>query len=81
VREFAHINASSLDEMVSWLRGYGLKVSLIAGGRDLLEKATDESNAEATAEVTLSAANPLKYSRYKIQVAKILVKRAILACM
>jgi len=47
----------------------------------VLGRAINESNAEVAAEAAVSGANPLKYNRYIIQVAKTLVKRAILACM
>lgn len=43
-------------------------------------KAIDESNAEAAGEASILEAKPLKYNRYMVQVAKTLVKRAILAC-
>jgi len=42
VRRFTHINASSMDEAVSWLKRYGLKANVIAGGTDLLAKLKDE---------------------------------------
>ena len=42
MRKFIHINASSIDEGVSWLRRYGLKANVIAGGTDLLGKLKDE---------------------------------------
>jgi xanthine dehydrogenase YagS FAD-binding subunit len=47
----------------------------------MLGKAINESNAEAAANATVSDANPLKYNRYMIQIAKTLIKRAILKCM
>jgi xanthine dehydrogenase YagS FAD-binding subunit len=42
MRKFRHINASSVDEAVSWLRRYGHKAYVIAGGTDLLGKMKDE---------------------------------------
>jgi xanthine dehydrogenase YagS FAD-binding subunit len=42
MRKFVHINASSIDEAVSWLGRYGLKAGVIAGGTDLLGKLKDE---------------------------------------
>lgn len=42
MRKLIHINASSIDEVILWLRRYGLKASVIAGGTDLLEKLKDE---------------------------------------
>jgi xanthine dehydrogenase YagS FAD-binding subunit len=46
----------------------------------VLGKAIDESNAEAAGQASVLAAEPLKHNRYMVQVAKTLVKRAILAC-
>jgi NADPH-dependent glutamate synthase beta subunit-like oxidoreductase len=43
-------------------------------------KAIDEANAEAAAAAAVSEAVALPYNSYKIQVAKALVKKAILAC-
>ena len=40
----------------------------------------DEANAEAAGAAAVSDAIPLPYNRFKIQIAKTLVKRAILAC-
>ncbi len=42
MRNFAHVNAASLDEAVEALRRYGKKAVLIAGGTDLLGKMKDE---------------------------------------
>jgi xanthine dehydrogenase YagS FAD-binding subunit len=42
MRKFSHINASSVDEAVSWLRRYGHRANVIAGGTDLLGKLKDE---------------------------------------
>jgi CO/xanthine dehydrogenase FAD-binding subunit len=48
---------------------------------DVLEgKPIDEANAEAAGAAAVSDAVPLPYNRFKIQIAKTLVKRAILAC-
>ena len=44
------------------------------------DKAINEANAEAAAALAVSEAVALPYNRYKIQIAKTLVKRAILAC-
>ena len=43
-------------------------------------KPIDEANAEAAGMAAVSNAVPLPYNRFKIQIAKTLVKRAILAC-
>jgi NADPH-dependent glutamate synthase beta subunit-like oxidoreductase len=43
-------------------------------------KPIDEANAEAAGEAAIAEAIALPYNKYKIQIAKALVKRAILAC-
>ena len=40
----------------------------------------DEASAEAAGAAAVSDAIALPYNKYKIQIAKTLVKRAILAC-
>ena len=42
MRNFAHINATSLEEAVEVLKRYGKRASIIAGGTDLLGKMKDE---------------------------------------
>ena len=42
MRRFRHVSASSVDEAVAWLRRYGHRASVIAGGTDLLGKLKDE---------------------------------------
>jgi xanthine dehydrogenase YagS FAD-binding subunit len=42
MRNFAHVNATTLDEAVSFLRRYGNKAAIIAGGTDLLGTMKDE---------------------------------------
>lgn len=42
MRNFAHMNATTLDEAVSALRRYGKKAAVIAGGTDLLGKMKDD---------------------------------------
>ncbi len=42
MKNFAHINARSLDEAVSALQRYGKRAAIIAGGTDLLGKMKDE---------------------------------------
>jgi xanthine dehydrogenase YagS FAD-binding subunit len=42
MRKFRHINASTVDEAVSWLRRYGQRAYVMAGGTDLLGKMKDE---------------------------------------
>ena len=46
----------------------------------VLGKTLNEANAEAAGEATVSDAKPLRHNAYMVQIAKILVKRAILAC-
>jgi len=43
-------------------------------------KPIDEANAEAAGAAAVSDAVPLPYNKFKVQIAKTLVKRAILAC-
>ena len=43
-------------------------------------KNIDEANAEAASAASMTDAVELPYNKYKIQIAKALVKRAILAC-
>ena len=42
MKNFAHVNATTLDEAVSALRRYGKKAAVIAGGTDLLGKMKDD---------------------------------------
>jgi xanthine dehydrogenase YagS FAD-binding subunit len=42
MRNFAHVNATTLDEAVSFLRRYGTRAAVIAGGTDLLGTMKDE---------------------------------------
>jgi CO/xanthine dehydrogenase FAD-binding subunit len=46
----------------------------------ILGKAVDESSAEAAGQASVFGAEPLKHNRYMVQVARTLVKRAIMAC-
>jgi xanthine dehydrogenase YagS FAD-binding subunit len=46
----------------------------------ILGKPIDEAIADAAGAAAVSAARPLKSNRYKAQIARTLVKRAILAC-
>ncbi len=46
----------------------------------ILGKAIDESSAEAAGHASVVEAEPLTHNRYMVQLAKTLVKRAILAC-
>jgi CO/xanthine dehydrogenase FAD-binding subunit len=40
----------------------------------------NEASAEAAGEAAVSDAKPLRHNAYMVQIAKILIKRAILAC-
>jgi xanthine dehydrogenase YagS FAD-binding subunit len=42
MRNFAHVNALTLDQAIATLRRYGKKAAVIAGGTDLLGKMKDE---------------------------------------
>jgi CO/xanthine dehydrogenase FAD-binding subunit len=44
------------------------------------DKKINEANAEAAGAAAVSDAIALPYNKYKIQIAKALVKKAILAC-
>jgi xanthine dehydrogenase YagS FAD-binding subunit len=46
----------------------------------ILNKTIDERTAETAGGAALSEAKPMERNRYMIQIAKVLVKRAILAC-
>ena len=46
----------------------------------LIGKTIDEASAEEAGHVALSGARPLKDNAYMVQIAKTLVKRAVLAC-
>jgi NADPH-dependent glutamate synthase beta subunit-like oxidoreductase len=59
---------------------YGLPMRVTGAERYLAGKTIDESVAERAAEAGMEGAFPLLNNRYKIQIARTLVKRAILAC-
>lgn len=46
----------------------------------IIGKQIDEKTAEEAAEKVMEDANPLPYNTYKVQIAKALIKRTILAC-
>jgi xanthine dehydrogenase YagS FAD-binding subunit len=46
----------------------------------MVGKVINEANAEAAGEAVASDAKPLRHNGYMVQIAKIMVKRAILAC-
>ena len=46
----------------------------------MIGKALNEANAEAAGEAAIEGAKPLRHNAYMVQVAKVLIKRAILAC-
>jgi CO/xanthine dehydrogenase FAD-binding subunit len=43
-------------------------------------KAINEANAEAAGAAAVSGARPMPYNAYMVQIAKTMVKRAILGC-
>jgi xanthine dehydrogenase YagS FAD-binding subunit len=59
---------------------YNVPVRVIKAEEYIAGKAIDEATAEAAAEAGMSEALPVINNRYKIQIARTLVKRAILAC-
>jgi len=59
---------------------YGVPVRVTAAEKELLGKPLDEQTAERAAAAGLDGAFPLPTSRYKVHIARALVKRAILAC-
>jgi len=46
----------------------------------IIGKAIDEETAEAAGAAAVADAKPMSHNAYKIQIAKVMVKRAILAC-
>ncbi len=59
---------------------YGIPMRATAAERYLLGKEIDQATAEQAADAAVVGAVPLLNNRYKIQIARTLVKRAILAC-
>ncbi len=59
---------------------YALPMRVTAAERYLAGKMIDEATAEQAADAAVAGAFPLLGNRYKIQIARTLVKRAILAC-
>ena len=93
MRKFSHINSSTINEAVLLLRRYGGEARVIAGGTEYVkpyrgikaEKAItgrgiDESTAEAAGDAAVSDAKPLPYNNYMVQIARTMMKRAVLAC-
>jgi xanthine dehydrogenase YagS FAD-binding subunit len=46
----------------------------------IMGKTLNDANAEAAGEAAVSDAKPLRHNAYMVQIAKILIKRAVLAC-
>jgi len=59
---------------------YGAPVRATAAERYLVGKTVDEATAAEAADAVLADALPLLNNRYKIQIARTLVKRVVLAC-
>jgi NADPH-dependent glutamate synthase beta subunit-like oxidoreductase/CO/xanthine dehydrogenase FAD-binding subunit len=59
---------------------YSVPMRVTEAERYLVGKAVDQTVAEQAAEAGVRDALPLLHNRYKIQIARTLVKRAILAC-
>jgi CO/xanthine dehydrogenase FAD-binding subunit len=47
----------------------------------IMGKAITEALAEEAGQAALAGARPLEHNKYMVQVAKVIVKRAILACV
>jgi CO/xanthine dehydrogenase FAD-binding subunit len=59
---------------------YNEPYRVVEAEKYLKGKSINESVAEAAAEAVMSDVSPLPDNRYKIQIAKTLIKRSILAC-
>ena len=59
---------------------YGVPFRVTGAEQYLAGRSVDESTAEQAADAGMEGAFPLLNNRYKIQIARTLVKRAILAC-
>jgi CO/xanthine dehydrogenase FAD-binding subunit len=59
---------------------YGLPLRVTAAERHLAGRMLDQETAEKAAEAGVEGAFPLLNNSYKIQIARTLIKRAILAC-
>jgi xanthine dehydrogenase YagS FAD-binding subunit len=72
MNKFTHINATSIEEAVSYLQRYHGRASLIAGGTDLLGKLKDEvMPAYPEAIVNLKSIPGLDFIRYEGETLKI----------
>jgi len=60
---------------------YGLPMRVTAAEQYLVGKAIDQATAEQAADAGMKGSFALLNNRYKIQIARTLVKRAILACI
>jgi xanthine dehydrogenase YagS FAD-binding subunit len=52
----------------------------VKGEEAIVGKGITEETAEAAGEAAVSGAEPMTDNAYKVQIAKIMVKRTILAC-
>ena len=59
---------------------YGTPMRVSAAERSLVGKELDQAAAEQAADAGMEEAFPLLNNRYKIQIARTLIKRAIVAC-
>ncbi len=59
---------------------FNLPYRATAAEEAITGKTINEANAEAAGEAAMSGAKPLATNKYKVQIAKVMVKRAILAC-
>lgn len=59
---------------------YNMPYRVTEAEKVIVGRAVDEAAAEAAGEAAIADARPLESNLYKVQIAKTLVKRAILAC-
>jgi xanthine dehydrogenase YagS FAD-binding subunit len=59
---------------------HNLPYKATAAEEAIAGKAIDEANAEAAGDAAVTGNIPLSMNKYKVQIAKAMVKRAILAC-
>ena len=76
VRSGGRITAARICLNAVWVKPY----RAVKAEKALLKKKIDESTAEAAGLAAVADAVPLERNRYMVQIAKTLVKRAVLAC-
>ncbi|MDR1572780.1 MAG: FAD binding domain-containing protein [Clostridiales Family XIII bacterium] len=58
----------------------GVPMRVVAAEEAMFGKEIDETNAETAGQAAVAGARPLKQNRYKVNIAKEMVKRAVLGC-